>query len=344
MPDNIIYTDEISELISHPPGRFSRYGTYIFLALVTALLVLCWAIEYADIEQGECVIYSNNPPRPVTGGTAGQLGQIFVTDGIHVTKNQILGLIKTSTELNDVLRLETLLKSCLENVKQNTFEKIVITPASFSKIGEFQGAFQHLYWTHRQIASVAHSPLYRSINSDEASTGLPANLLEYQKQFFDLVGQLVQSINEIDAGIRTWKQKYLLTAPIDGTVIFSDVVFNNKEISQGEQVFYVRPRSEDYYAQITLNQAGYRKVQPGQQVSIKLEGRSDKQPPLYGRVSYISPIISDDGKVTVKMHFDKQQLSSTGQPMSLAHELKGKGTITTGRNNILTKILRSMRI
>lgn len=344
MPDNIIHTDEVNQLITQTPGRFVRYGAYIFLSLIMILLVLCWTIEYSDTEHGECIIYSNNPPRPVTGGTAGQLGPLFVADGMHVTKNQSLGLIKTSIGLNDVLRLEALAKSCLENVKQNTLEKINISPASFNKIGEFQGVFQQLYWTYRQIASVVQSPLYKRINSEGTSANLPGNLLEYQKQFFELVGQLVHSINEVDADIKTWKQKYVLTAPIDGTVIFSDVVFNNKEITQGEQVFYISPQSEDYYAQITLSQAGYSKVKPGQHVSVKLEGRSNRQPPLYGRVSYISPIINNEGKVTVKMLFDKQQITKAGQPMNLAHELKGSGIIITERNNLLTKIFRSMKI
>jgi hypothetical protein len=344
MSDNIIHSDEVNELITQNPGRLVQYGAYIFLSLIMILLVLCWTIEYSDTEQGECIIYSNNPPRPVAGGTAGQLGSLFVADGMHVTRNQSLGVIKTSIGLNDVLKLEALAKSCLENVKQNTLEKITISPASFNKIGEFQGVFQQLYWTHRQIASVVQSPLYKRINSTGTSTNPPSDLLEYQKQFFELLSEFVHSINEVDENVTAWKQKYLLTAPIDGTVIFSDVVFNNKEIEQGEQVFYISPQSEDYYAQMTLSQAGYSKVKPGQHVSIKLEGRSNRQPPLYGRVSYISPIINNEGKVTVKMLFDKQQITKSGQPLNLAHELKGTGTIITERNNLLTKILRSMKI
>lgn len=347
MSETIIHSEEINEMIVQAPGRFVRYGAYTFLIVVMILLGLCWTIEYSDTEQGECIIYSDNAPRPVIGRTEGELGALFVSDGMHVTRNQSLGIIKTSTRLNDVLRLETLIKSCLENVNQNSFEKIHISPVSFNKIGEFEGAFQHLYWTCLQITSAIQSPLYKHLSVTNPRQGdnlasMPANLLDYQKQFFQLVAQFVNSINEIDAAINLWKQKYLLTAPVDGTVVFPEVVFKTKEITPGEEIFYISPESKNYYAQITLNQDAYSKVKPCQVVVVKLEGRSQRQTPLYGRVSYVSPIINKEGKVTVKMIFDKQQVNKAGEPVSFAHELKGNGMIITERTSLLSKILRSI--
>jgi hypothetical protein len=350
MPDTIIHSEEVHEMIVQAPGGIVRYGAYTFLIFIMVLLGLCWTIEYSDTEQGECIIYSDNAPRPVVGRTEGQLGALFVSDGMHVTRNQSLGIIKTSTRLNDVLRLEALVKSCLENVNQNSFEKIYISHVSFNQIGEFQGAFQHLYWIYMQITSVIQSPVYKQLKSITGTSteqnnklaATPVNLLEYQKQFFQLVAQFVQSINEINADINLWKQKYLLTAPIDGTVIFPEVVFKNKEITPGQEVFYVSPQSKNYYAQITLSQAGYSKVKPGQPVTVKLEGQSERKP-LYGHVSYVSPIINKEGKVTVKMLFDKQKINTAGEPVSVAHQLKGTGMIITGRNSLLSKIFRSIK-
>lgn len=340
MPETIIHSDEVHDLIVQPPGRLVQYGAYTFLVLIMILLGLCSTIQYSDSEQGECIIYSDNAPRAVVGGAEGQLGALFVADGMHVSRNQSLGVIKTSTRLNDILKLEDLMKSCLENVKLNSFEKIQIIPASFSKIGELQGAFQRLYWTYMQIASAIQSPLYKHINTANGNTaGGPVTLIEYQKQFFQLVAEFVDSINEINSGISLWKQKYLLTAPIDGTVVFPEVVFKNKEIAAGEEIFYIEPQSKNYYAQIILSQAVYGKVKPGQAVRVNLNGRSERQP-LYGHVSYVSPIINKDGNITVKILFDKQQMNNSKSPVSFAHELKGSGMIITARSSLLSKIFR----
>jgi hypothetical protein len=338
-PDNSIHYEEVHEMVVQPPGRLVRYGAYTFLIAITILLALCWIITYSDTEKGECIIYSDNAPRPVIGGTAGQLGSLFVSDGMHVAKNQSLGIIKTSTSLHDVIKLETLIKSCLENVRQNSFEKIYISPVSFDRIGDFEGAFQHLYWTYRQITSLISSPLYKHINTKVSA--MPANLPEYEEQFFQLTAEFVQAINEMDAAIKIWKHKYLLIAPVAGTVVFSEAVFKNKEITEGQEVFYIDPLQKNYYGQITLSQSSYTKVKLGQLVKVELEGRAEKQP-LYGHVSYISPIISKEGKVTVKMLFDKQQLNKAGEPVNFAHKLKGNGLIITGRNSILSRIFRTI--
>lgn len=106
----------------------------------------------------------------------------------------------------------------------------------------------------------------------------------------------IYSINTFKSQIDTWKQKYMLTAPISGTIVFNGVLMENQNMSEGQTLFYVDNKNTEYFAILYLPQPNFGKLKVGQKVLMKLPAYPYHEfGVLKGYIEYISPIISEKG-------------------------------------------------
>lgn len=340
--------DEMTELGS---GKFILFGILSILTILILMIVLGSIIKYPIVEKGRCTIYADNPPKPVISGTDGKLSRLLVSEGTYAKKNQPLGIIYSGTRYEDVLKLETLILKCLESIQNNKLEEINIYPNQLNLAGDFKGPIQHFYWTYRQLRLTTSSPLYKYISKTsniiegpkENLQKIPNNLSEFEERFFDILTEFLHSINDLNNQITSWKQKYVLTAPIDGRVVFLEELFKNKDIIVGKEILYIDPLVKNYYAQVDLAPQSFDKVRNGQPVIIELEGSYKTHGPLHGSVMQISPIINHEGKIVVNVEFDKSQIDKTKQPIFFINQFKGSAVIITRSASFLSRLIESIQ-
>lgn len=139
-------------------------------------------------------------------------------------------------------------------------------------------------------------------NMEMQITQMEENLLDIEYQYQDkknqLEAQLKTYISQIQAEIQAWEQNYVLIAPIDGKVTFTNYWNENQNVVLGETVFTIIPSNNDEIigkAQMPLTRSG--KVKVGQKVNIRFANFPDNEYGIVkGKVRNISIIPAKDSQ------------------------------------------------
>ena len=56
----ILYSDQVNEIISNPPGKIVRWGTAVIFLVIVLILLLAWLIRYPEVLSSPVVITKSN--------------------------------------------------------------------------------------------------------------------------------------------------------------------------------------------------------------------------------------------------------------------------------------------
>jgi multidrug efflux pump subunit AcrA (membrane-fusion protein) len=106
----------------------------------------------------------------------------------------------------------------------------------------------------------------------------------------------LQALRTIKFEIQTWQARYILKAPVAGTVAFTGFFQENQEMKSGQSLFYVQPRNSMYFVEVTIPQNNFGKVKLGQQVALKFPAYPYAQyGVVLGQVQYIDANPTNNG-------------------------------------------------
>jgi len=106
----------------------------------------------------------------------------------------------------------------------------------------------------------------------------------------------LQALETLRSLVGDWKKRYIITAPTDGKVVFIVPLQENQFMQSGKTIGYVNPPDSKYYAQITLPQSNFGKVDTGQKVQIRFDAYPYQEFGfILGKLKYISKVPSDSG-------------------------------------------------
>ena len=163
----------IREIMEKPPSRIFKWGLLTVLMSLSAIIICAWVISYPTVVPSTITITTTNPPYDILAKTNGKIVDIFVKDNDVVKQDQVVCVIKNTSDYFDVLTLKKLLDS-----KEADIE---INQSYLTKINkEFElGDIQPYFSTYRQAYLTYFSYL---------------NLLKLDKKVFHLNAQI--NINE----------------------------------------------------------------------------------------------------------------------------------------------------
>lgn len=116
------------------------------------------------------------------------------------------------------------------------------------------------------------------------------NNIKAQKSIF------IQALQTMKSQIQAWEYKYVLTAPIAGTVNFASFIQENQELRLGQTLFFIQPDSASYFVELLIPQYNFGKVKPGQNVLLKFQAYPHEQyGSVLGKIEFISNNPSDSG-------------------------------------------------
>lgn len=115
-----VYSEEVRDILSHPPRSIFRWGNTILLGFFLIVLLLSWEIKYPDIITSQITITTQVPPEKLVAKSSGKIEKILVKDRTIVAKNTPLAIIENPANYKDVFMLKELLERIKPSV--NNFE------------------------------------------------------------------------------------------------------------------------------------------------------------------------------------------------------------------------------
>jgi multidrug resistance efflux pump len=131
-------SEDVQEILGTPPGWLVRWGTTIVLLGFCMLLTAAWFVRYPDVVEAKVVVTTATPPVDVMARADGRIAKLLVTDTALVSTNQLLAVLQSTANYQDVLFLD----SCLGAWQQLKIEsfRTVDQPDSLT-LGELQGDY-----------------------------------------------------------------------------------------------------------------------------------------------------------------------------------------------------------
>ena len=167
---------------------------------------------------------------------------------------------------------------------------------------------------------------------------------EKRKEIAELENQLIvqkntfiQALQTIKSQVQTWDFKYLLKAPVAGTVSFTGFFQENQEMKIGQTLFYVQPDSISYFVEMLVPQYNFGKVKKGQQVLLKFEAYPFEQyGAVVGKIDYINTTPSDSGYLA-KVVLPDGLLTNYKKPLQYRNGLLAQADIITENMRLLQR-------
>lgn len=157
---------------------------------------------------------------------------------------------------------------------------------------------------------------------------------------------LKNATEQLQAGIISWEQHYLLVAPISGKLTFMSVWSDNQYMTAGESLFVIAPRVDSLpVGRALLPVQGSGKVKAGQQVNVRLNNYPDHEfGYVKGKVINVSPVPTEEAKYVVDIEFPKGLRTNYDKELPISRELKGSAEIITEDMRLIERLFAPIKM
>ena len=168
-----------------------------------------------------------------------------------------------------------------------------------------------------------------------------------QKAYIDMQAKF----GELSNVLNTWKERYLLTSPINGKMEYLGFWRENSYIDSNTELFTILPAENDIVGEVYIPSIGAGKVEAGMQANVKLNDFPyDEYGLLKGKVHSISSLTNKisqkDGTIEtylVIVHFPNGTNTNFGKHLSLNFETKGTIEIITKRKRLIERLFDNLK-
>jgi multidrug resistance efflux pump len=134
--NNIIYSDQITEILGTPPGKIVRYGVYVIFLIMMLFILLAWLIRYPDTIPAPVEITTVNPPVTLVSKVTGHIRYMYAKDREKVSAGQLLAVMETTASMKEM----DVLRKTLSGINRPDSIPSESLPF-FTELGEIQGYY-----------------------------------------------------------------------------------------------------------------------------------------------------------------------------------------------------------
>lgn len=155
--------------------------------------------------------------------------------------------------------------------------------------------------------------------------------------------EIQETVQSLKSEIKSWKQRYLLKAPISGKVAFTEIWSENQPVQTGQSVMTIIPGEDQGDAGKVIGRAalavqGSGKVKVGQEVNIRLEAYEYMEYGiLKGKVKKMSEVPLD-GQYLVEFALPDTLLTTYDSLIVFRQGMIGSADIIAEKRNFLARI------
>ncbi len=190
------------------------------------------------------------------------------------------------------------------------------------------------------------------INSALRITELEQQIIDLQLKEQEVTTQHQQQMQrtkaELQSQINAWKQKYIISSPINGCVSFNQFWNINQEVKSGEEVFAINPSivsngGEILFCKTVIESRHAAKVKVGQAVIIKLAAYPfERFGILRATVADISALPKED-KFSVVLKLNNGLITNYHKTLIFKPQMQGTAEIITEDLRLLERLFYQYR-
>jgi multidrug resistance efflux pump len=158
-------SDEVQEILGTPPSWIVRWGTLLLFLGVSMMALVGWMIRYPDVIEAKIVLTTETPPVGVIARTEGPIAQFLVKDNDVVTANQVILVLQSTANYEDILRIDKLV-TALQKANIDSFQHI--TPIKNIELGEIQSEYS-LFVQNLEVLKFGKTEKNTSVKSSVSS-------------------------------------------------------------------------------------------------------------------------------------------------------------------------------
>lgn len=181
------------------------------------------------------------------------------------------------------------------------------------------------------------------INNEVALTSKKQDLVNLQQQAHERKMAFIQGLSTLTNEVDKWKNSFIVQAPIDGKVTFSNFVKENQVVEIGQELCYVLPPSNSYYGEMLLQQDNLGKVDTGQTVMIRLRSHQYQEfGMLVGSISSISEMPGKDGTYPAIVKMDSSLVTNYGFRLTIHNESLADAEVVTKSTKLIGRFIQAI--
>ena len=204
---------------------------------------------------------------------------------------------------------------------------------------------------HENLVSAQSNRFVKQSDISKSRLELDRMRLEESETLEKAYVECATQRNALLNALRLWKERYLLTAPLDGRLEYLGFWRDNSHIQGGTELFTVIPAKNRWVGELLITTLGAGKVEPGQTVNVKLADYPyDEFGQLKGRVQAISYLTNkiettsgtaEGYRVTVG--FPDGLRTNFGRNLTLNFETKGSAEIVTNPKRLIQRLFDNLK-
>jgi multidrug resistance efflux pump len=136
--DNIeLRSESVQDILTNPPHWMFRWGNTIILLILLLILAMSYIIKYPEFVPAPIVVTSQNPPEKIEARSSSKIEKIFIKDHQKVKKGDVMMVLQSTANYQDVLKL----KKLVDSIASDQLLSFPVKEASHFKLGELQGDY-----------------------------------------------------------------------------------------------------------------------------------------------------------------------------------------------------------
>ena len=260
----------------------------------------------------------------------------YLAEGFYVRKKAML-----RKDLNKLLEIHNNLEIQKDLIK----EDILLSEENFKatqslKNQKVVSSFDYRSEKSRFILKKMELP---QINANLLSN--ENNTHEKEKEIEELNNQIIQqkiifeqALNSFNAQIEVWQSKFVLTAPIDGLVIFSIPFQVNQQVQSDQTLCYIAPDNIQFFLEAYIPQQNVGIVKEWQKVLLTFDTYPSQQFGIVeANIALISKIPNDSGYYS-KFMLPKGLQSHCGKRLFFKEGLFANAEIIINKRRLLERL------
>jgi len=138
--DNInLRSEDVQEILTTPPHWMVRWGNTLFFAILVIILIMSYIIKYPEFINAPIIISSQNPPEKIEARISSKIEKILIQDQQKVQKGDILVVLQSTANYQDILEL----KDIINSINTNDIVSFPLSKTSQFRLGELQGDYNN---------------------------------------------------------------------------------------------------------------------------------------------------------------------------------------------------------
>lgn len=102
-------SEKLRDILGQVPGWVVRYGTLIICLVLVVLFLGSYLLRYPDIIPAKLVLTTERPPAQLIAKSSSKIDKILVDDKAWVDEGQVMVVLQSSADYEDVIRLDRLM-------------------------------------------------------------------------------------------------------------------------------------------------------------------------------------------------------------------------------------------